>query len=187
MWISLLLLLMGSALALEIGRVEVRERDVLIYVKGVRYLTLEVIDPPRVEKVGPNLDPRGLKSIYNNAYAVPCYGYTHYGDGSEDIASVTEVGKGRWAVDTRLLPEKEGFDLLPIRICPCFSDDSLKVIDFWNKPLEVACPSNSLVWINYTNRKALKEIGFEKDLIFKVRVRNEKGDIAIFELRIPNP
>ncbi len=187
MWISFLLILLGSALGLEIGKVEVRERDVLIYVKDADRITLEALDPPKAKRAGPNLDHLGLHRIFKYVYAVPCYGYAYYEDSSKNIAAAVKVGEDEWVVKTELLPKKEDFYLLPIRVCPCFSDSELKVVDFWNKPLEVACPSVSLIWINYTHREALKELGFEGDLVFKIRIKDQKGDTETLEVRIPNP
>ena len=187
MWISFLLILLGSALGLEIGKVEVRDKDVLIYLKEVERITVEVLDPPRVNRTGPNLDPKGLRRIFKYIYAVPCYGLAYYEDESEDIIGLVKVGYDAWAVETRLLPKRDGFYLLPLRICPCFSDVELREIDFWNKPLEVACTDNSLIWINYTHREALKELGFEGDIVFRIRIRDKRGDTETLDVRIPNP
>ncbi len=187
MWISLLLILLGSVFGLEVGKMDVRENDVMIYIKDADRITLEVLNPPKGKRAGPNLDTQGLHRIFRYIYAVPCYGYAYYEDGSKDIAAAVEVGEGVWVVKTELLPKEEEFYLLPIRVCPCFSDRELEVIDFWNKPLEVACPSHSLIWINYTHREALKELGFEGDLVFKIRIKDQKGDTETLEVRIPNP
>ncbi len=186
MWISLLLILLGSVFSLEVGKVEVREGDVLVYIKDADRITLEVLNPPKGKRAGPNLDPQGLHRIFRYVYAVPCYGLVYYEDESKNISGLIKVGDDAWAVETKLLPKRGGFYLLPLRICPCFSDSELKEIDFWNKPLEVACTSNSLIWINYTHREALRELGLEEDLIFRVRIKDEKGDTEFLEIRIPN-
>ncbi len=187
MWISLLFILLGFVFGLEIGKVEVRERDVLIYVKDAERITLEVFDPPKVSRAGPYLDPKGLHRIFRYTYAVPCYGLAYYKDETENVFALIKTGDGAWAVETELLPRRGEFYLLPLRICSCFSDVELKVVDFWNKPLEVACADNSLIWINYTHKEALKELGLEGNLIFKVRIKDEKGDRKTLEVRIPNP
>lgn len=187
MWISILFIFLGTVFGLEVGKVEVRERDVLIHLKGAKRVTLVVVDPPKVKGAGPNLDPKGLHRIFRYAYAVPCYGLAYYKDDSKDIAAAVEVGSGEWVVMTHLLPKKGEFYLFPIRICPCFSEIDLNAVDFWNKPLEVACPDNAVIWINYTHREALKELGIEEDLVFRMIIKDEKGDTETIEVKIPNP
>jgi len=186
MWISLLIVLLGQVFGLEVGKVEVREQDVMIHIRGAERITLEVLNPPKGKKSGPNIGGGGLSKIFRYVYAVPCYGYAYYKDSSKDVVAAIPVRDDLWIVETERLPMKGNFYLLPVRICPCFSDTELKVIDFWNKPLEVACADSSLIWINYTHKEALKELGFEGDIVFKVRIKDEKGKAKVLEFRIPN-
>jgi len=168
--------LISFVFSLEVGKVEIRDQDILIPVKGAEFISLELLNPLKLKKVGPNFDWRGYKHVYKYAYLSLCYGDIYYRDKGKNVYGTLKKWGNKWVVDTSSLPSQGNFKLLPVRLCVCFSDDELKSIDFWNEGLDNVCSTNIPVWINYTNKEAFKELGLSgKNLRLNVRIKSEEG------------
>ncbi len=168
---------------IEIGKVEVREQDILIPIKGKHSITLEVIDPPKVPKSGANTDFKGYGKVYRYTYLSLCYGDMYYKNESENVFGALVFGEEGAFASLSALPKREGFRLLPARLCLCFSDEERKALDALNPPVDDICSSNVQVWINYTHAQVLKEAGIESALL-KVKVRDSSGSSAEFRIKI---
>ncbi len=178
-----LFLFIRLTFGIEVGKVEIREQDILIPIKGKGSITLEVIDPPKVPKSGAYTDFRGYGKVYRYKYLSLCYGAMYYENESENVFGALVFGEEGAFANLSALPERGRFRLLPARLCLCFSDEERKTIDPLNPPMDDVCPSNVHVWINYTHAQVLREVGIESALL-KVRVRDSSGSSAEFRIKI---
>ncbi len=168
--IKYLLLLPGICLSIEIGRIEIKGEVILISIKGARYLNVETLNPPEIKsKRMPNADPFNYAHIYSHTYIALCYGDLHLREGEGIYGSLKKV-EDKWVIDTLSLPKRETYRVLPLRLCPCFSDEKLNSVDTLNEGLDNFCAHNVMLWTGYTHRKLLKEAGLDRaDFLIKIK------------------
>jgi len=177
------LLSVGLTFGIEVGKVEIREQDILIPVKTYAPITLEVLNPPKVPKSGPNTDPKGYAKVYRYIYLSLCYGDMYYRDESKNVYGSLSFEGSKGFVQPSALPKRGEFRLLPARLCLCFSDEERQKIDVYNAPMDDVCSLGVPIWINYTHEEVLKEVGIEQAEL-KVRVKAAPNSYAEFRIKI---